>query len=183
MYSKPFFAMKHFFLPALFAVLALVACSGEGHEAASAVSEATAPIARTVQEVAIASGTPVSTADISIDGMSCEMACGSAIRKALAALPGVSGTQIEFHEGDVTDHAVVTYDEKVISDKEMVDAIQKLYDGQYKVLAVSVTKQVLQAEQDAPPAEEEAQGEKISASLPAVLVPTVFELLSQIVRF
>ena len=75
---------------------------------------------RIVEEVAISSGTPVTIADISIDGMSCEMMCGGSIKKALAKLPGVAGTEIDFIEGDERDHAIVTYDESKVTDAEMV---------------------------------------------------------------
>ena len=57
---------------------------------------AVAGVARTVSEVAITSGTPVTFADLSVEGMRCEMMCGGSIKKALAALPGVVGTELKF---------------------------------------------------------------------------------------
>lgn len=143
----------------------------------------TADVPRTEQDVTITSGTPVTMADISIDGMTCEMACGGAIKKALRSLPGVAAADIEFVEGDVTDHAIVTYDAARVSDAEMVKAIRALHDGQYKVLAVSVTHQVLAAPSEGSSAPgSESEGDKVSASLPDVLVPSILELLSQVVR-
>ena len=121
-------------------------------------------------------------ADISIDGMSCEMMCGSSIKKALAALPGVNSTEIKFIEGDVRDHAVVNYDAAKISDAEMVDAIQSLYDGQYKVVAVKITKQVPAVGGATTKGKAE---ESLSVSVidpTAVVVPGILALLSHVLR-
>lgn len=142
-----------------------------------------AGIERVVEEVAISSGSPVTMADLSIDGMSCEMMCGGSIKKALALLPGVSGTEIKFIEGEERDHAVVTYDESKVSDAEMVEAIQKLHDGQYKVLAVKITKQVKGAtttSTEGAPVEESKQVSVLSPA--AMLLPGILSLLTHLLR-
>ncbi len=162
--------------PLAFALL-LIAC---GTTQVEHVQQPGAP-ERTEQQVTITSGTPVTMADISIDGMSCEMMCGGAIKKALAKLPGVNATEIKFVEGDATDHAIVTYDPAKVSDADMVKAIQQLHDGQYKVLAVSVTKQVMDKTGEGEGTEEKG-GDKVSASIHRVLLPSIFEMLAQIVR-
>ncbi|MBP6699492.1 MAG: heavy-metal-associated domain-containing protein, partial [Flavobacteriales bacterium] len=88
---------------------------------------AVAGVARTVSEVAITSGTPVTFADLSVEGMSCEMMCGGSIKKALAALPGVVGTEIKFEEGEAVDHAIVTFDPAQVNDAQLVEAVQKIH--------------------------------------------------------
>lgn len=145
------------------------------------VTNAVSGIVRSVSEEVITSGTPVTFADLKIDGMSCEMMCGSAIKQALAGLPGVEKTTIQFHEGEDADHAIVTYDESKITDEQMIEAVQQLHGGSYKVLAVSITKQVKgETPASGQPAEKESA--QVSASLPEVIIPGLLELLSQISR-
>ncbi|MCB0795512.1 MAG: heavy-metal-associated domain-containing protein [Flavobacteriales bacterium] len=137
---------------------------------------------RTESEIIITSGTPVTMADLSIEGMSCEMMCGGAIKKALASLPGVHSSMIDFSEGtDVADHAIVTYDPSQVSDAQMVEAIHKIHDGQYKVMAVKVTRQVL-GEAPVDEAVESEDASQVNASLPRMLVPSIIRLLSQVLR-
>ena len=56
--------------PALFILIAALAACGE---ATVQQTETAADVARTVNEVAITSGTPVTLADLSIEGMTCAM--------------------------------------------------------------------------------------------------------------
>src|SRR4030095_11269060 len=109
----------------------------------------------------ITDGTPVTTADLEIGGMTCMMSCGHAVEKALAALPGVNNPTIQLNECDEADHAIVTYDESKVTDAQMIEAIGKVHDGAYKVVAVKITKQVkgdaptAQPAQEPPPTEPE----------------------------
>lgn len=174
--------LKHIALPLTIAGLLLSGC---GQAPETVVADIPADVLRTVQEVAIQTGTPVTFADLSIEGMSCEMMCGSSIKKALAKLPGVSATEITFIEGDELDHAVVTYDESKVTDAELVKAVQALYDGQYKVLAVSVTKQV---KASGPATTTEAVGTQeekaVNAYLPTeAILPSIVALLTRILRY
>lgn len=173
--------LKHIALPLTIAGLVLTGC---GHAPEARVDSVPAGVARSVQEVVIQSGTPVTLADLSIEGMSCEMMCGSSIKKALAKLPGVSATEITFIEGDELDHAIVTYDESKVTDTELVKAVQALYDGQYKVLAVNVTKQV-KATSGASAAQGEAkESRSVNAYLPTeAIVPSILALLTRILRY
>ncbi|MBL7950532.1 MAG: heavy-metal-associated domain-containing protein [Flavobacteriales bacterium] len=139
-------------------------------------------IERVVEEVAVSGTVPTTLADLSITGMSCEMMCGGSIKKALAALPGVNSTEINFIEGDESDHAVVNYDATKVSDDQLISAIQNLYDGQYKVVAVKITKQVAAAgasAAEAPKTEEKG----VSVVDPAAMVvPGILALLSHVLR-
>ena len=171
-------------LPALAAALLLITSCGSAPEADDVAAQAAmSGIERVVTEVAINEGAPVTMADISIDGMSCEMMCGGSIKKALAKLPGVSGTEIKFVEGDERDHAIVTYDPAQVTDAQMIEAIQALHDGQYKVLAVNITKQVLAtggASGDVNGTKEE-KTVRVYAPTSTVL-PSILALLTQILR-
>ena len=139
-------------------------------------------VERIVREVSITSGEPVTTADLSIEGMSCEMMCGGSIKKALAAL-GVTGTEIKMNEAEGPDHAIVTYDDGKITDVQMIEAIQKLHDGQYKVLAVSITKEVLGTSASNSDAEQKVEEEGVSVSVPEeVVLPSILAILSRIIR-
>ena len=95
----------------------------------------------------------------------------------------MSTTEIKFVEGDENDHAIVTYDPAQVSDAQLVEAVQKIHDGQYKVVAVAVTKQVKgdgSASEDGEAAE--ASEAKVNAELPALRLPSLLELLSLILR-
>lgn len=127
-------------LSALMALLLITGCGTTASEPMADAANDT--VVRTVKEVAISSGTPVTTAELTITGMSCEMMCGGAIRKALGQLPGVTHTEIDFNEGEEADMAIVTYDEAHVSDVDLVKAVEGLYNGQYKVTGVVITKQV-----------------------------------------
>lgn len=166
-----------FFLPITMA--ALVACT---QNTSSVPEVALQGIERTVEEVAVA-GAPVTTADLSIEGMSCAMMCGGSIKKALAQLPGVVSTEIEFIEGDERDHAVVTYDPAQVDDAQMVEAIQKLHDGQYKVLAVKITRQVQGKTAGGTETQESEETKPVSVIDPAAMVvPGILSLLSYVLR-
>ncbi len=173
-------SLRNFFFPAFAAVL-LLSCSQQPQ--ATADQTAVGGIDRTVKEVSITDGTPVTMADLSIEGMSCEKMCGGSIKKALATLPGVTLTEIKFNEGDVRDHAIVTYDESKVNDAQMIEAIHNLHDGQYKVLAVEITKQVQGVNTIHGSKAGNAEEKGIRVYAPAIsLLPSLFALLTQIMR-
>jgi len=146
-------------------------------------AEAVIPgVERIVHEVVITSGEPVTLADLSIEGMSCEMMCGGSIKKALAAL-GVTGTEIKMSEVEGPDHAIVTYDAAKISDTEMIQVIHKLHDGQYKVLAVTITKEVKgNSASNSDPAAQSEDDEVSVYSPQEVVLPSIIALLGRILR-
>lgn len=167
------------FLSTFVAALLFTGCSNQEVPTAEATA---ADIQRTVTEIAIADGTPVTFADISIEGMSCEMMCGGSIKKALAKLPGIEQTEIKFVEGDERDHAIVTYDESKVTDAQMIEAIQGLHDGQYKVLAVDITKQVGGNAQHSS-IDTKYFPKQMKMNTPSVsILPSVIALLTQIMR-
>lgn len=169
----------------LFASLILLLARCGTTVADQAATAAQTAVVRTVKEVAISSGAPVTTADLTIQGMSCEMMCGGSIKKALAKLPGVNGTEITFQEGDAADHAIVTYDAAQVDDVALVQAVQALYDGQYKVTEVAITKQVKAVSAIGDDGAEGAArgGVKSYSSAPgSAVLPSVVALLTRILR-
>lgn len=164
--------------PALYILIAALAACGE---ASVPATESAANVARTVSEVAITSGTPVTLADLSIEGMTCAMGCGSTIKSALAKLPGVTDMQVDFTDADQANHVVVTYDPAQVSDADLVKVVQSIHDGMYKVMAVGITKQVLkQGASDAPA--ETTEDAQVNASLESVALPSLVALLQRLVR-
>lgn len=138
-------------------------------------------VERIVKEITITTGEPRTMADLSIDGMSCEMMCGGSIKKALASL-GVTGTEIKMNEAEGPDHAIVTYDDSKITDAQMIEAIQKLHDGQYKVLAVTITKEVKGTSASNNDEGQKVEDEGVSVSVPEeVVVPSILAILSRII--
>jgi mercuric ion binding protein len=174
--------LKHIALPLSFAGILLSGCGQAPEAGTTAVQEG---VVRMVQEVVIQSGTPVTHADLTIEGMSCEMMCGGAIKKALAKLPGVTSTEIAFDDDDAPDHAIVTYDDSKVTDAELVKAIQSLYDGQYKVRAVNVIKEV-KASGTSRTAEgaDTKEAKDMKALLPTnAILPSIVGLLTRILRY
>lgn len=141
-------------------------------------------VQRTEVVETITAGEPMTLADLEITGMSCAMMCGGSIKKALASLDGVLDTRIEFNEGDEADHAVVAYDPARVNDGKLVDAVQSLYDGQYKVVAVRITKQVKQAGAagDQPEEVTTRRDGQVSVSISGLVLPGLYMLLSQVLR-
>ena len=78
------------------------------------------------------------TAKIGINGMSCEMMCGGAIKKCLKGIKGVKDATIDFDQNNPVDVAEVDFDDSQVSEKELIAAIEKLNDGQYKVKSVEL---------------------------------------------
>lgn len=172
------FAMKK---PVAFALILALAACGEAPVSETASTTVAPEVTRTVNEVAITSGTPVTMADLSIDGMSCVMGCGNTIKSALAKLPGVTGTEVNFTEAGQTNHVVVTYDPAQVSDADMVKTVQAIHNGDYKVVSVGITKQVLKEGKSEAPAEA-TEGDKVNAALENVALPSVLALLQRLVR-
>lgn len=165
--------------PALFILIAALAACGE---AIAPVAESATDVVRSVKEVAITSGTPVSTADLSIDGMTCAMGCGSTIKSALAKLPGVSGAEVDFTEAGQTNHVVVTYDPAQVSDADMVKTVQAIHNGDYKVVSVGITKQVVKQGASDAPAEGAGETKVNASTLESVALPGLVALLQRLVR-
>ena len=164
-------------LPVLF-VAGLMACQN-----ASEPDTAARNIVRSVKEVAITEGMPVVTANLSIDGMTCDIHVRWSDKDALNACPACRTRRIEVRGGRrealYRCHFVTYDDSKVTEDQIKIQAVQELDEGQYKVLAVEVTKQVRKA----PSASEEANPGQPTGGAglhrdEQIVVPSLLELLS-----
>lgn len=115
-------------------------------------------------------------ANIAIDGMACEMMCGSKIAGELNGLEGVKNTDIEFKgEGEVN-FALVEFDANTVSEQEMIEAVQAIANGHYKVNSVEV-KHVTGGAQ----VEEEVE-EEVSAVKPGIQyqLPNIFSVFTRL---
>jgi copper chaperone CopZ len=123
-------------------------------------------------------------ARIGIKGMSCEMACGGAIKKCLKNIEGITTTDIEFDHSNETNLAEVTFDEKTVSEKEMIAAIEKLHDGQYKVKSVELVISETSYEKIEEDEEEDGKPLEVSAlpNAPRIVIPTIFSAISALVE-
>lgn len=86
----------------------------------------------------VSSETDKSVANINIEGMMCEMACGGKIMKELSQLDGVKLAEIEFNEGDPLDLAVVEFDPAVTDASKLATCVNGIADGLYTVKSVEV---------------------------------------------
>lgn len=160
------------FVVATFALL--VSCSSpENSDTPSSSGE----IQRTVSEVVITSGTPVTIASLGIEGMSCEKMCGGAIKKALESTEGVISAKIDFDAENDIDVAIVEYRSTEIGDKELITVVNDLRNGIYKVRSVNVETQV--KEKGAKSEEDEDR----TAMIPSrVRLPSLMDLLSAVLN-
>lgn len=122
------------------AAMFLISCESENQNTAAD----TQPV-NTVVKTVSTEGPAKNVATLSIEGMGCEMACGSAIKKALSGLDGVIATEIHFDADNETDFAVVEFDDTKVSGDQMVAAVSELRKGLYSVTEVNIEKHVSSA--------------------------------------
>ena len=67
-----------------------------------------------------------------IDGMSCAVGCAKAIESKLAGLEGVEDAKVDFD----TKEATVSFDPAKQSPEKLVQTVEKIADGAYKVSEV-----------------------------------------------
>ena len=68
---------------------------------------------------------------VEIDGMVCQMGCGSAIRKALLETGGVSSCEFDFEEDRKTNISKISFDKNAVSADKLVKIISELNKGQF----------------------------------------------------
>lgn len=125
--SSKSFAMRNIFF-GIGLVSILVACSSSTTDATVAVADKDdAP-----KEV-IANVVPNRMLTVDIDGMVCQMGCGSSIRKELKATNGVGDCSFDFEDGRPTNTATIEFDKEVITADEITTIISEINDGQFTV--------------------------------------------------
>ncbi|MFT6996841.1 MAG: copper chaperone CopZ [Cryomorphaceae bacterium] len=115
-------------------------------------------------------------ANIAIDGMACEMMCGSKIAGELNGLEGVKNTDIEFKGEGQVNFALVEFDANTVSEQEMIKAVQAIANGHYKVNSVEVKHVVAGAQT------EEEEEKKVSAYKPGLQyqMPNIFSVFTRL---
>lgn len=111
--------------------LSVAACST--NEATSNESDATQ------EEVVKADPVADKMMTMEVNGMMCKMNCGGSIRKALKGTGGVTRVEFDFEDGRETNVAKVSFDSKLVDEKQMMEAVTSLYDGQYTIGNTSVS--------------------------------------------
>lgn len=82
--------------------------------------------------------TAQSIASLNIEGMTCEVGCAGFITSKLSQMTGVLSAEVVFDKN----LAKVKFDDSKITENDIIAAIQKLNEGQYKVTKVEVEKTV-----------------------------------------
>ena len=71
-----------------------------------------------------------------IDGMMCGVMCVVKVEEAVSNLDGFQSVKFDFNQDRKEDYAIITFDNTVLSQKELINAIQGSSHGTYKVNAV-----------------------------------------------
>jgi copper chaperone CopZ len=74
---------------------------------------------------------PTKKLTIDVSGMTCEHACGGSIRMALKETNAVDRVSFDFETDRKTNKAFIAFDDKKISEKEIVTIIEKINDKQF----------------------------------------------------
>lgn len=74
------------------------------------------------------------TIHLDIEGMVCEMGCGSSIRKALKNTHAVTQCSFDFKEDRKQNMATISFDSTQISTNKIIALVEKLNDGQFNVI-------------------------------------------------
>ena len=77
-------------------------------------------------------------AKMSIEGMMCADGCGGKIQQELQALPGVVGTELDFEDNRAENIVKVEFDPSVTDEKKLIERVQGIADGKYRVSRVEV---------------------------------------------
>ena len=70
---------------------------------------------------------------LNIEGMVCEMGCGSSIRKALKDTKAVDRCSFDFKDERKVNVATIAFDSTAISKEKIISIISQLNDKQFKV--------------------------------------------------
>ncbi len=128
------------------------------------------------------------TAKIAVDGMSCSQMCTGAIKGCLKEIDGVKVADVYFDpERKAGDYATIEFDEKKITEKEMIAAIEKLNDGQYKVKSVEIVVSEVSYEKIEDKEDKKDDTKSGSSKVTAlnnitVAIPSIFAILNKVVQ-
>jgi copper chaperone CopZ len=80
----------------------------------------------------VKSPTATNKAEISVEGMVCEMGCGASLRKGLLESGSVTKVEVSFDEEAPSNVITVFYDKSISSPEQLIEVIEKLNEGQFK---------------------------------------------------
>lgn len=115
-----------------------------------------------------------------VEGMTCEMGCGGSIRKELKATGGVSRVEFDFVEGRKIQSARISYDDKKVSQKEMVKIVSTMNDKQFKV-GKSSTENLDQSLNSCNEATPDCEEHNVEISESEFAIPNLIDILSGII--
>ena len=75
-----------------------------------------------------------------VEGMVCKMGCGGLMRRELIQTNAVSRVEIDYHEGVERQTIKIHYDDKLISQTEIVKKLEKINKNQFKVYPIGSTE-------------------------------------------
>ena len=119
--------------PSLLAVVAvcfLAACGGDKPPAVDTV----------YTEIQFEGTLDNTIAQMSIEGMMCEIGCVAKVRKELLEVPGVASATIDFEKDRQLNVANVEYDSDVVDAEALVAKVTAIGDGMYPVHRMEVTR-------------------------------------------
>ena len=117
-------------LMAVFAAFFLAACGGDKPSAVDTV----------YTETRLEGTVDKTVAQMSIEGMMCEIGCVAKVRKELLEVPGVASATIDFEKDRALNVATVEYDAEVVEAEALVAKVTAIGDGMYPVHRMEVTR-------------------------------------------
>lgn len=129
---------------------------------------------------------PNSVALVEVQGMSCEMGCGSEIRKGLKSSGAVASTKfVDFDADNETNIARIEFDDADLTDADIKKIIEGLNDGQFTVGAIEINQleKTSETKTSEVNTEEVKKSEKATATMSETSweFPNLFDLFSTLV--
>lgn len=119
---------------------------------------------------------------VEIDGMVCQMGCGSAIRKALLETGGVSSCEFDFEEDRKTNVSSISFDKNLVTADRLVKIISEVNKGQFTTGQVkTVTLSDVAGHEEIGSKETKSEKSSVNVSSSAgIQLPNFLEMLSSL---
>ena len=91
------------------------------------------------QETHVEGAMERTVAEMSVQGMMCEVGCVAKVRKELLEVPGVATATIDFEKDRSVNVAKVEFDPEVVDAEALVAKVKAIGDGMYPVERMAVT--------------------------------------------
>ena len=123
--------------------------------------------------------------ELDVEGMSCEMGCGGAIRTGVIEMGGVERVRFDFVEGEKKQRTFITFDDNQIKKEKIIDAIKELNDKQFSVHEVSLKKYEYEVTNPTTGAATSNSDKPVSnpsiSIIPAFEIPNIMDVLSDFI--